>query len=68
MTALDASQLLATTVVRLSETRAACDAWRLLALAALDSASELRRQLEMVDERQRLCRYRLEEQRELEAA
>lgn len=65
MTAGEASALLVDTVRELSATRADCDAWRLLALAVIEDASELRRELEMVDERQRLYRGRVQDARDV---
>jgi hypothetical protein len=65
VTASEASALLLETVRELSATRAERDAWRLLACAVIQDASELRRELEMVDERQRLYRGRLQDERDV---
>lgn len=65
MTAAEACGLLVDTTRALSRARAECDSWRLVAVAAIESASELRRQLEMVDDRQYIHRTRVQEERDL---
>lgn len=64
MTALESCGLLVDTVRELSATKADRDTWRLIALAAVGDASALRRELEMIDERERLYRDRRQDERD----
>ena len=58
MTAGEASALLVDTVRELSAARRECESWRLVALATMQHAADLHRELAMVDERSYVYRTR----------
>lgn len=65
MTALEASTLVIHYVRELRSARAEREAWRLLALAALDLANQQHRELEMVDARRRTYQRHLQEAQDI---
>jgi hypothetical protein len=65
MTLADACTLAIDLTRELSATRADRDTWRMLAQASVQRASELARQLEMIDQRQYVHRTRTQDQRDV---
>lgn len=65
MTAAEACALLLESTRQLSAVRAECEGWRVVALAALENASELRRELAMVDQREYIHRTRSQDTRDV---
>lgn len=65
MTSAESCSLLVDTVRQLSAMHHERDSWRLVALAALSQVSELTRELQMVDERQYVCRTRTQDERDV---
>ena len=65
MTVAEACDLSVQLTRTLSATNAECESWRLVALAALERAAELSRELEMVDARKYVHRTRTQDQRDV---
>jgi acetyl-CoA carboxylase beta subunit len=61
MTASEACGLLVNVTRDLSTTRAERDSWRLVAIAQMRYIGELTRDLQMIDERQYVCRTRTQD-------
>jgi hypothetical protein len=65
MTAAEACGLAVDLTRDLSTTRAERDSWRLLALAQMRYIGNLTRDLQMIDERQYVCRTRTQDRRDV---
>lgn len=65
MTAAEACSLLAEQTTALSAARAEAYWWRLLALAAIDHASSMQRDVDMMDERSYVNRTRTQDGRDV---
>jgi hypothetical protein len=65
VTVSEAATLVVDLTRELSATRGERDTWRFLALASVEHASALARELQMIDERRYICRRRLEDERDV---
>ncbi len=63
--AVDLTRQLSAARAERDSARADRDSWQLVALAMSDRVAELTRELAMVDERQYICRTRVQDQRDV---